>query len=392
MSLILKNISWVSDEESITSDIRIEGDKIIEIGNLHPGKKDVAIDFSGHYVYPGLINSHDHLELNLYPALGSPYYSNYVEWSNAIYKPLESPLREIEKVNMSDRLMWGGLKNLISGATTVIHHNPWNRLFEKKEFPVKVLKQMSWSHSLAFGKSIAESFPKKRNIPFVIHAAEGIDETALSEIDTLEKLGLLHDNTVLIHCVALNSKTIELIARRNASVIWCPASNNFIFGKTTPVEKIKGSVRLAIGTDSTLTGSPTLLDEIRSASDQKILSEKDLVAMVTTQPSAIFQLPVPEIALNGQADLFITPKNDNDYYENLTIAKPSDIRMVLVNGNVRMQDYSIEAIHKSMKHFFSMSGITKRTDVDVASLKQRIERIVIKNDLEKNPLWNLIQV
>src|SRR5438128_211503 len=140
MSLILKNISWANDEESITSDIRIEDDKIVETGNLHPGKKDIAIDFSGHYIYPGLINSHDHLELNLYPALGSPYYSNYVEWSNAIYKPLESPLREIEKVSMSDRLMWGGLKNLISGATTVIHHNPWNRLFEKKEFPVKVLK------------------------------------------------------------------------------------------------------------------------------------------------------------------------------------------------------------------------------------------------------------
>src|SRR6185436_9888811 len=133
---------------------------------------------------------------------GKPPYKNYREWGTDIYKPKESPIKEIEKVNLKDRLLWGGLKNLISGVTTVVHHNPWNRFISSSDFPTKVLKKYSWAHSLGFGKNIAKSFPKDSKIPFVIHAAEGVDEIAYGEINKLAEVGLLKRNTVLIHAVA----------------------------------------------------------------------------------------------------------------------------------------------------------------------------------------------
>src|SRR6185295_10226391 len=119
-----------------------------------------------------------------------------------IYKPHETPIREIEKVSINDRLLWGGVKNLISGVTIVVHHNPWKRILSSGKFPVKVLQRYAWSHSLSFGKNILKSFPKKTSIPFIIHAGEGIDEMAFDEVKKLKSMGLLKSNTVLIHAVA----------------------------------------------------------------------------------------------------------------------------------------------------------------------------------------------
>src|SRR5688572_17141377 len=115
MDLLLKNITWHNGLENITADVRISNDLFQEIGyNLLAKKLEQTINLKNYFLYPGLINAHDHLEMNLYPPLGSPPYNNYVEWTTDIYKPLESPVREIEKVDIEDRLQWGGLKNLIA--------------------------------------------------------------------------------------------------------------------------------------------------------------------------------------------------------------------------------------------------------------------------------------
>jgi len=38
-----------------------------------------------------------------------------------------SPFRELRAVPLTDRLFIGGLKNLLGGATTVAHHDPFDR-------------------------------------------------------------------------------------------------------------------------------------------------------------------------------------------------------------------------------------------------------------------------
>src|SRR5688572_18177805 len=125
MDLLLKGLTWKQNADLVKGDVRIANGVIQLIDDhLIPLKKERVLNFSNHYLYPGLINAHDHLEMNLYPRMGNPPYRNYMEWGSDIYKPTESPLKEIERVNMKDRLLWGGLKNLISGVTTVVHHNP----------------------------------------------------------------------------------------------------------------------------------------------------------------------------------------------------------------------------------------------------------------------------
>ena len=393
MNLLLKNLIWYNGQERISGDVRLAKGIILETGkNLKPTRSEQVIEFKSHFLYPGLINAHDHLEMNLYPRLGSPPYNNYLEWSGDIYKPHESPIREIEQVDIKDRLLWGGLKNLISGVTTVVHHNPWHTVFGKSEFPVTVLKQMAWAHSLALDKNIERAFPKRDSIPFVIHAGEGTDSMALSEIPRLDALGMLRKNTVLIHAVALEDTSIDKIITRQAAVVWCPVSNFFLFGKTAPIEKLKDKIKIAIGTDSTLTGAPTLLDEMRTSAQTIGVTPIEIFRMVTHLPARIFKLPEPEISHHNTGDLFVTPIRHENYFDNLMVTRPADIALVVVKGKVNLLDSEIEGKWNSLKNSFTIDGRLKRTHIDIASLKKRINQKVGSEILEKNPLWKLIEI
>src|SRR6202011_1306066 len=104
-------------EEAAMLDIETHGGKIQSI--LKPAKLPKGaefLDLEGHLILPGLINAHDHLEFNLYPRMGHGPYSNAGAWARDIYRPHESPIAEHLWVPKRTRLLWGGLKNLLSGV------------------------------------------------------------------------------------------------------------------------------------------------------------------------------------------------------------------------------------------------------------------------------------
>ncbi len=376
----------MSGEQLRTADVRIDRGIISEIDyHLTANKKEKTIDLTNHFLYPGLINSHDHLEMNLYPLLGKPPYKNYTEWANTIYKPHESPIKEIERINISDRLLWGGIKNLLSGATTVVHHNPWHRFLSKEKFPVRVVKEIAWAHSLASERNIQKKFPRRKQIPFVVHAAEGIDDFAKQEITQLHQLELLKENTVLVHAVALNKQNINLIEGAKASVVWCPSSNLFMFGKTSPVDKLKGKVRVMLGSDSTMTGSATLLDEMRTAKSTGLASAKEIFEMVTSVPANVFNLEIPKIEIGAIADLWATPILKNDYFENIFLMKPSQITAVFIKGQLRFGDRSLSELMGD-SYAINLNLSEKCIAYDIFSLKKKIE---VKT-LVKNSLWKIL--
>lgn len=227
----------------------------------------VELDLDGLQVLPGLINAHDHLEFALFPRLGSRPYANATDWARDIYRPAESPVREHLLVPKTLRLMWGGLRNLAAGVTTVCHHNPYERVFDD-DFPVRVVKSYGWAHSLAFQANLRECFEvTPSGAPFLVHAGEGTDDQAAEEIFQLRDLGVLNERTVLIHAVGFRKEGWELIRNAGAGIVWCPRSNLFTLGRTIPQEMLASGVPIALGTDSPLTAEGDLLDEIRVSAE-----------------------------------------------------------------------------------------------------------------------------
>ncbi len=246
------------------------------------------LDLSGLEILPGLINAHDHLDFALYPKLGSGPYANATEWAHDIYRPHEDPVRSHLRVPKELRLLWGGLRNLLAGVTTVSHHDPWHPIFEQG-FPVRVVQGFGWAHSLEFTADVKAAFDATpAGAPFLIHLGEGTDDSAAQEIFRLKQLGALTDRTVLIHAVGLQEEGWKLAREAGASVIWCPRSNVFTLGRS--LDFGTGGVPIALGTDSPITACGDLLDELRFVRERFDLDECSLRALVGSHAEKILRL------------------------------------------------------------------------------------------------------
>jgi cytosine/adenosine deaminase-related metal-dependent hydrolase len=247
------------------------------------------LDLAGHFVMPGLINAHDHLEFNLFPVLGRRAYPNAGAWARDIYQPGRSPVREHLRVPKHVRLWWGALKNLLSGVTTVCHHNPYEPDVFGPDFPVRVVKRFAWAHSLEFEARLAERFRRApASYPFLVHCAEGTDAMAKRELGELDQLGLLDARTGIVHGVGIGPAGLELMRRRAAALIWCPTSNLSMLGRTVSRAILRSDVPIALATDSAISAPVDLLDELAVA--RRFLPAARLYEMVSSAPARILRL------------------------------------------------------------------------------------------------------
>ncbi|MGE5245797.1 MAG: amidohydrolase family protein [Betaproteobacteria bacterium] len=316
-----------------------------------PSRGDVVVDAGGSFVLPGLINAHDHLELNHYgPLKGRNRYDNASAWIADLTPRLaaDASIRANLAFPLASRLFVGGLKNLLAGVTTVAHHNP--RYAEiGVRFPVRVVRRYGWAHSFHLegraagargepaGLVAARYRETPRDAPFIVHLAEGVDGAAAAELDRLDALGCLADNTVLVHGIALDPDGWRRVVSRSASLVWCPASNAFLFGRTLNarvfLDERGAEGRLCLGTDSRLTGSPDLLHEMRAAAALGDATPAELLRMVTTAAAGILRLPdAGRLAPGARADLVVVEPTHPKAADALLSASRRDLALVAVGG------------------------------------------------------------
>lgn len=384
----LKNADFVLPDGVTTGTLHVEGDRFAD----SPPPGAITFDLSGYFVFPGLVNAHDHLHLNNFPPLpGSPLsqhrqrgqgvrasevraaFPNSYAWITAFQEHLTSPACEEAKAVPKGQRFWqGGLKNLLCGATTVAHHDPLPSVCDEAWFPVRVLKRFGWSHSLGLGLPDSSRSPLHYGLhpvesfaatptdhPWIIHLAEGVDEIAASELDELDARGCLAENTVLVHGVGLTPQNVEKVIARRAGVVWCPGSNLGMFGRTLEPRGLMDNGRLALGSDSRLSGGFDLLDELRLAEAQSDCTPSELLRLVTEAGSRLLRMPeVGGMAPGQVADFLLLRDNGGDPYRTLLTARRSDIALIVKDGHPVVAD-------PEFVHWFESSAVpTTRVCLD----------------------------
>ena len=345
----------------VATSVRFDRD-ILDI-DAPPSPGDEVVDLEGAHVLPGLINGHDHLELNHYgPLKRRARYENASAWIDDLRPALnDDPAIVRNRAHpLSARVFIGGLKNLLAGVTTVAHHNPLYREC-RRHVPVRVVEPFGWAHSFALerqpvgangelgGDVRARCRETPPEIPFVVHAAEGVDEAAAAELDRLAASGCLRPNTVLVHGVALTPDRWAAIAASGASLVWCPASNDFLFGRTAPVRECLDreparARQIALGTDSRITGARDLLDEMRLAVASGVTAA-EVLRMVTESAARIFRLRSGGAIVRGApADLIVLPPLASTAADALLRASRADLALVVVGGRPMVGSPALAAV------------------------------------------------
>lgn len=331
--------------------------RVLSVGEP-PKRGDTVVDLEGGFVLPGLVNAHDHLELNHFGRLKSrDRYDNASGWIADMSARLatDAAIRERRAHPLIERLFIGALKNLLVGVTTVAHHNPFYAEM-RRTMPIRVVRRYGWAHSFglegrpagARGEPGGEVAVRWRatppDVPFLLHLAEGLDDEARGELPRLEALGCLKPNTVIVHGVAIDGNGWRRVARAGGGLVWCPASNQFLFGRTALVrDSIDGAdgarVPVALGTDSRLTGSGDLLDELRAAREAVPMRDDALLEMVTCAAATLLRQPrAGRLAIGGPADLIVIPPLAEEPGAALLEARRRDVRLVVLEGRPLLGD------------------------------------------------------
>jgi 5-methylthioadenosine/S-adenosylhomocysteine deaminase len=166
------------------------------------------------------------------------------------------------------------------------------------------------------GFEVAESMAT----PFHIHVAEGqyegartLTEHGATPLRYLDKLGVLGERMIGVHCVWLDPDEVRLMGERGAGLAYCPSSNMILGdGIARITELMAARVRIGLGTDGGCTNNRlSVFEEMRMAAllqkvrhlDGTRLPAEAAFAMGTRGGAALLCIDAGDIAPGRVADL-----------------------------------------------------------------------------------------
>ncbi|TGL56659.1 hydrolase [Leptospira ognonensis] len=334
------------------------------VKNVDPSNK-LSYDLRGKIVYPGFINSHDHLLASYLPKIGgATKHNSWLAYDN-LYKS-SGVFAERQQIEIELLHYLGAYKNLLGAVTSVQDHIPHNI---HKPFldslPVKLIHNYYLSHSLGNyslgwgeGPALEYKLAAQANLPFITHLGEGLDEDSINSLKKLEKAEALGEFSVLIHCLPFGPREVEKIAKAGASVVWCPTSNLHIFGKTTNIKLFMDmGVNVCLGTDFSPSGSSNLLEELRFAKKlffdlyEEEISDRTLLDWITVNPSKAFKIPnIGSLKAGCSADFVVFEEDEKSSEISISNKSSGQIDLIVIDGSPRLA-----SIHH--KKLFSDLGI-----------------------------------
>ena len=292
--------------------------------------------FPQHAIFPGFINAHTHLAMNLFRGLADDLdlmdWLNYHIWPAEKAWVSEDMVYDGTKLAMAEMIRCGstmcndmfffpeqtarvadecGLRAHI-GMTVIDVPTAWSASSEECFQKGKVFFEQYRNHdritptfaphstymvsmeNLTRIKTLSDQYQVKTNI----HLQEDNNEvqqviakTGKRPIELLQAVDLLSPNLLAIHMTQVTASDLDLLQRFKPQVVNCPESNMKLASGICPVTDMQAlGVNIALGTDSAASNNDlNMINEMRSAAfvgkvstrDPKATSAKDVLRMAT---------------------------------------------------------------------------------------------------------------
>ena len=310
---------------------------------------------TGGLITPGLIDLHNHLAYNTLPLwIGrTSAYSTRYQWPGAptYQRDVSNPAQALGIAAAAAALRFAEVKAVVGGVTSIQGSPPVTRAFPgwmvrniEKEEPTgtKPVYQSVLPASAEQLKTTAGRLAAGNS--FIYHLSEGTAPTLRKEFDALRDAQCVGNGLVGIHSTALAADDYrEWEARGGGAIVWSPFSNLWLYGGTTDVMAARAAgLRVCLGSDWTPSGTRNVLGELKIAATWNqeslggVLSDADLVEMVTANPGDTLALPwhvqVGRLEPGALADVAVYGRVADDPWRNVLEATERNVRLVVVGG------------------------------------------------------------
>lgn len=358
-SLLIKSVEW----NKKPTDIYIEGNRIVKIGEELNNTADKIIDGKRKAVIPGMVNCHTHAAMTLFRGFGDDMPLK--PWLEDRIWPNEAKLTD-------EDIYWGAklacLEMIKTGTTTFFDmytgfHSTAQAVEEmglravlagscfdyfkpeltekcKRESEALLASMHKYSDRLTYaigphaiytvsGELLkwVQEFATANNILVHLHLSEtkGEVEASIKQFgDTpvryLHKLGVLSPNLVVAHGIYVDEEEMQLLADHGVSVVHNPASNmklgsgiHFMYD-----EMKKYGIRVGLGTDGCASSNNLDMVEVMKLTallgkgwreNPVVLSAEEMFESATATGASILQVDAGRIEEGALADLALIDLN-----------------------------------------------------------------------------------
>lgn len=432
MGIIIENILAVlpegADDVIRETTLYIEEDKITGIGDKPAGfTADKVIDGTDKLVIPGLVNCHTHSYMSFMRNVADDL--SFMDWLFGTIDPIEQQMTDedtywganlaIIEMMKSGTTCFNDMQMNIHQTTRAVKESGMRAVicrglvgsgsdeagqmrlrqaYEERDaakdcdrLTFKLGPHAPYTCDDAFLKIVAAE-AKKENMGIHVHLSESESEISqiqekygCTPIALAEKCGIFDVPAIAAHCVQVTDEDIEILKRKNVSVVTNPASNMKLGNGFAPIAKmLDAGVNVCLGTDGAASNNClnmfhelSLLTLIHKGTGKtpQCVSAKECFRIATINGAKALGLEkeIGSIEAGKKADLAILDLNTpsltprNNLIAGLSYsANGSEVDTVIINGQITMEGRKLltideKLVYGKIQDIIVRMGLDKKT-------------------------------
>ncbi len=432
MGIIIENILAVlpegADDVIRETTLYIEEDKITGIGDKPAGfTADKVIDGTDKLVIPGLVNCHTHSYMSFMRNVADDL--SFMDWLFGTIDPIEQQMTDedtywganlaIIEMMKSGTTCFNDMQMNIHQTTRAVKESGMRAVicrglvgsgsdeagqmrlrqaYEERDaakdcdrLTFKLGPHAPYTCDDAFLKIVAAE-AKKENMGIHVHLSESESEISqiqekygCTPIALAEKCGIFDVPAIAAHCVQVTDEDIEILKRKNVSVVTNPASNMKLGNGFAPIAKmLDAGVNVCLGTDGAASNNClnmfhelsllTLIHKGTGKTPQCVSAKEGFrIATINGAKALGLEKEIGSIEAGKKADLAILDLNApsltprNNLIAGLSYsANGSEVDTVIINGQITMEGRKLltideKLVYGKIQDIIVRMGLDKKT-------------------------------